>query len=707
MKTNFSGGSENRVTSICYDGLFNSNKQGKMEVYISKKIMHGKKTVNYIVTALFLLLLSSLTPVNAYQEGEIFRDCATCPEMVVLPAGEFIMGSPKGEIARRVSEGPQRWVTIPNPFAVGKYEVTVGQFAEFVQETNHSTGYCGNKSKYGSWRNPSDFKQTNNHPVVCVNWDDASAYADWLSAKTGHEYRLLSEAEWEYAVRAGTNTAYHFGRVISSNQAQYAREGTAAVGSFPTNAFGLYDMHGNVWEWVQDCLHPDYTDAPTDGSAWIDFCRIVAPGQRQNERYNMLRGGSWVDGSEDLRSASRGRGISDNRAFIHGFRVARTFTYSDSSSFSKTIDWIKDLVITSDTPQGKTFPSDAKESLTSVDIPQAELISRALHLSKHASRIRNNHLMEVKAELEKARDLSDNDQTIKEIDDAIQELQRIIDLKDLKMPVNTPDTANLIEDISELNYPYEAGKTFRDCATCPVMIVLPAGEFTMGSPEGETGRYDVEGPQREVTIPNFFAVGKYEVTVAQFVEFLKEKRKHKIGDCDLPEDFSWYNPGFKQTDNHPIVCVNWHDASGYADWLSKKTSHEYRLLTEAEWEYAARSGTTTAYYFGKVISDDHAQYAGSGTAAVGSFPANAFGLHDMHGNVWEWVQDCFHPDYTGAPTDGSAWLSSCYYAKDMRILRGGSWDYCPVCLRSANRYRDFATVRGDLIGFRVARTLNP
>ena len=540
-------------------------------------------------------------------------------------------------------------------------------------------GYCSDDSESGSWRDIVAFKQTNNHPVVCVNWDDASAYTNWLSTKTGHEYRLLSEAEWEYAARAGTNTAYHFGRVISGH-AQYDSQGTTAVGSFAANAFGLHDMHGNVDEWVQDCWHLDYTNAPTDGSAWLSFC--------EGEHSRTRRGGAWDDRPGRLRSAARIWFDATVRVDWVGFRVARTLTFSDSSSSSKTIDRRKDLLTTADTPQAETSPSSV------------------VFAYKYASGIGNNDLMEVKATLEEVRDLSDDDQIIEKLDGAIQKLQRIIDLKDFKIPVNTPDTANLIEDISELTYSYEVGKTFRDCATCPAMVVLPAGEFIMGSPEGETGRDDDEGPQRQVTIPNPFAVGKYEVTIAQFVEFIEET-KHEIGDCSLIEGRSWNNPGFKQTDNHPAVCVSWHDASTYADWLSTKTGHGYRLLTEAEWEYAARAGTTTAYHFGRVISSNQAQYASEGTVAVGSFAANAFGLHDMHGNVWEWVQDCWHPDYKKAPTDGSAWLNFCIQNDRFRMLRGGSGANEPLLLRSAARGGVSAAFRGNDGGFRVARTLNP
>ena len=160
---------------------------GKMKAYISKQTMqsNSKKAINGIATVLCLLSLSALTSANAYQAGETFRDCATCPEMVVLPAGKFTMGSPEGEKRRYDDEGLQRQVTISNPFAVGKYEVTIAQYAEFVRETKHKAGNCD--VPIGKSWNDSSFDQTNNHPVVCVSWDDASTYVYWLSVKTGHE----------------------------------------------------------------------------------------------------------------------------------------------------------------------------------------------------------------------------------------------------------------------------------------------------------------------------------------------------------------------------------------------------------------------------------------------------------------------------------------------------------------------------------------
>ena len=307
-----------------------------MTIYNPK---NGKKAVNGIAVVLFLLLLSPLTSIGAYQAGETFRDCALCPEMIVLPAGEFTMGSPEEEKGRYDDEGPQRQVTIPNSFAVGKYEVTVGQYAEFARETKYKTANCYYPEDQ-SWDNPG-FDQTDNHPVVCVSWDDASAYTNWLSVKTGHQYRLLTEAEWEYAARAGTTTAYHFGRTILADMAQYDSDGTATVGSFRANAFGLYDMHGNVWEWVEDCWHDDYTGAPTNGSAWLNGCRkgiendcegysgdplMLCEELVVERELRVLRSGSWNYGAVNQRSAIRGRYSTTSRLYNYGFRVARTLT---------------------------------------------------------------------------------------------------------------------------------------------------------------------------------------------------------------------------------------------------------------------------------------------------------------------------------------------------------------------------------------------
>jgi formylglycine-generating enzyme required for sulfatase activity len=237
---------------------------------------------------------------------------------------------------------------------------------------------------------------------------------------------------------------------------------------------------------------------------------------------------------------------------------------------------------------------------------------------------------------------------------------------------------------SEVAETKNAGQTFRDCPDCPEMVVVPAGEFMMGSKED-----DSERPPHRVSIQRPFAVGKFEVTIAEWEACVA------AGGCS-------HRPEGGGHANGPVVNVSWHDAKEYAAWLSRKTGETYRLLTEAEWEYAARAGTRTRYAFGETITNAQAKYGGGGMLAVGSFPANKFGLHDMHGNVWEWCEDNWHPNYEGAPDDGSVWLGG---DRSLRVLRGGSWTNDPAHLRSASRNRFRPDIRYSDIGFRLARSL--
>jgi formylglycine-generating enzyme required for sulfatase activity len=244
---------------------------------------------------------------------------------------------------------------------------------------------------------------------------------------------------------------------------------------------------------------------------------------------------------------------------------------------------------------------------------------------------------------------------------------------------------------------------FRDCGNCPRMVVIPAGEFTMGSPASEPFRGDEA--QHRVTIARAFAVSKFEVTFDEWGACVK-------GDgCDgyRPDDQGWGRG------RRPVIDMSWENAKAYASWLSRKTGKSYRLLSESEWEYAARAGTTTAYSFGAAITPRMANYAAGNddagpsaanrkkTLPVGSFPANAFGLHDMHGNVWEWVEDCWHDQYTSAaPTDGSPWVDG---ECDGRVVRGGSWMDSEVELRSAARTGEYKIESSYSDGIRVARDL--
>jgi len=264
------------------------------------------------------------------------------------------------------------------------------------------------------------------------------------------------------------------------------------------------------------------------------------------------------------------------------------------------------------------------------------------------------------------------------------------------------------------------------------MIVVPAGHFKMGSPASEEGRFNDESPRHEVTIGKAFAVGRFAVTRGEFATFANETNHRTDGGCyawtgsewQQQTDKSWRSPGFAQDDRHPVVRVNWDDAKAYTAWLSKNTARAYRLLSEAEREYAARGGTTTRYGFGNdaksichfgngadqtakkripgvdkwSIADCDDGYAYP--APVGQFAANPFAIHDVHGNAWDWTEDFWHENYEEAPTDGSAGKSGdC----SRRVGRGGSWGSNPRSLRSAYRHGRNTDLRGDTQGFRVAR----
>ena len=622
--------------------------------------------------------------------GDRFRDCPTCPEMIVLPSGAFEMGSPATEEGRTEWEGPRRRVAIGVPVAMSSHEVTVAEFAHFVAETRHSTGgSCWTfdmsfselldtdpksmlqKSHIGmgainragrGWRNPG-FNQNGRHPVVCVSWDDARAYAHWLSGETGESYRLPSEAEWEYAVRAGTSTMTYWGGLgaeaclhmnggpdfVAEMKAQVSGESTdplacrddyrhsSTVRSFEPNGFGLYDMLGNAWEWTADCANTSYRDAPTDGSAWqVGQCSARA-----------VRGGSYEDSVRPARSALRKFLPQGVRVADVGFRVVRSMR-------ANTLD----------------------------------LVGRA-------------------------------------------------------------DVENTHENKRGL------GERFRDCPGCPEMIVVPAGSFEMGSPRREKGRSRDEGPVRDVEISDGLAVGVYEVTRGEFARFVSEARHATGGICQLAfrgqratvgED-GWRSPGFHQHGSHPVVCVDWHDARAYAQWLSERTGETYRLPSEAEWEYVARAGSigprpwlrseharsgrsswarqcayvngadrsfadyVTAYSKSDAvdgIADWMSDFVAScedwhpGTSPVGSYRSNDFGVHDIIGNAYEWTEDCWNKSYRRAPTDGRPWTAGdCEY----RVGRGGAYLSQSHALRPAHRQAFRDTDQLTSVGFRVVRSV--
>ncbi len=280
----------------------------------------------------------------------------------------------------------------------------------------------------------------------------------------------------------------------------------------------------------------------------------------------------------------------------------------------------------------------------------------------------------------------------------------------------------------------DPGTVFTDCATCPEMIVIPSGQFIMGSPDDEPQRDADESPRRTLTIDQPFAVSRFEITRDQYAEFAAASGRSAGPDCtvwvgnkwELTEGKNWQDPHYPQTGNDPVACIDWFDAQAFAAWLADRTGQPYRLLSEAEWEYMARGGTTTVYHFG----DDpaglceydnghdmtsmrvHTDMPWEGvpcddgfaeTAPVGALHPNLFGVYDVHGNVWEWLADCYAPSYNGAPLDGLPVLAEdC----EQRVYRGGGWSVQERGRRSANRGRYAADQRYGQLGIRVARDLN-
>ncbi|MDD2046312.1 formylglycine-generating enzyme family protein [Pseudomonas putida] len=277
-----------------------------------------------LATLLAACSLPALAASSPDKPGTVFRDCkAACPEMVVLPAGSFMMGTPDDEVGRQPDESPVHQVTFAKPFAISRYQVTAGEWDAYLRESGAKIAdgdtRPGRECKASKPRYPQGPRQ----PAVCMSYQDAQDYAAWLSHTTGKQYHLISEAQREYAARAGSSGPFPFELdpdaeyEISRNANVYGpKDGfsfSAPVGSYAANAFGVYDMHGNVYEWVDDCYHSSYADAPNNGSAWKQVdCKLV-----------VIRGNDWGEAPVFSRSGNRNTSLPANRGDWIGVRLAR------------------------------------------------------------------------------------------------------------------------------------------------------------------------------------------------------------------------------------------------------------------------------------------------------------------------------------------------------------------------------------------------
>jgi formylglycine-generating enzyme required for sulfatase activity/serine/threonine protein kinase len=481
-------------------------------------------------------------------------------EMVLIPAGKFMMGDP----------GKDHEVTLTKSYYMGKYEVTQEQW-QSVMGNSPSRRTIGAKL-----------------PVTHVSWEECQGFIEKLNDNSKGGYRLPTEAEWEYACRAGTRTSYSFGDSLTTSDANIDGDSIKAVGSYKANGFGLYDMHGNVWEWCEDWMGDYPAGAVTDpkGPATGD--------------YRVLRGGAFCNDVSKTRSSNRDDNTPIFRFFIYGFRLARTADV-----------------------KAAVAPAIPNPKPAEIMPTPGDLLVAPFNEAK-AKEVQKSVAKSLQKEVEEKADLG----------------------KGIKLE----------------------------------MVLIPAGKVMMGSPVSETGRTNNE-KQHEVTLTKPFYMGKYEVTQEQW------------------EGVMGYNPSRVKGAKLPVTDVSWEDCQEFIKKLNAKTKAGYRLPTEAEWEYACRAGTTTAYSFGDSLSKSDANYDSLNTNSVGSYKPNAFGLYDMHGNVWEWCEDWYAEYPTGAVTDPKGPLTG-----NALVLRGGSFISHVSLSRSSYRSVYSPTNRFTDFGLRLART---
>jgi formylglycine-generating enzyme required for sulfatase activity/serine/threonine protein kinase len=566
-------------------------------------------------------------------------------KFVLIPAGRFLMGSPEGQ--GEADEHPQHEVWITRPFYMGIHEVTQRQY-QAVTGRNPSE-----YSAHGGAKHAVQGRSTDHHPVENVSWFDAVRFCNALSSQegltpyyvingkdvripdgNGTGYRLPTEAEWEYACRAGTTTYHSFGkdaREIDQFVWTLRNSGgtTQPVGRKLPNAWGLYDMHGNVWEWCWDRYDAGYYNYKVGAD----------PKGAGTGNESVLRGNSFNNLPAHFRSADRRGAASDEvHGWDFGFRLARNY-------------------------------HDRTRAVTLTAAPSGS--------GPVAERDRLNAAGDTKT-------LRDSTQATKKTSSraATESMTNSIGMK---------------------------------------LVPVPAGEFLMGSPEDDKSANDDEQPRHAVRITGPFYLGVTEVTRGQFRQFVAasgyQTEAERAGSgglgwnevakkLEFAPRYTWQDPGFPQTDEHPVVLVSWNDAAAFAEWLSRRERKRYRLPTEAEWEYACRAGTTSRYAFGDDPEGLAALRNSSGardgyvfTAPVGRFPPNRFGLCDMHGNVWEWCSDGYDSSYYRRSPVDDPWSAT---GDSPRVVRGGGWQSEQREKgRSAYRGKAKPDHRGCGLGFRL------
>jgi len=566
------------------------------------------------------------------------------------PPGRFQMGSPETEEGRFDFEGPRHEVAIGEGFWMFDTACTEALWQAVTGKT-------------------PDPRRGAEFPVTNVSWTDAQSFVRQLNAaKPGLDLSLPSEAQWEYACRAGTDTPYNFGTAISRDLVCYESDAPVAVGRLPPNSLGLFEMHGNVWEWCTDHWHGSYDGAPANGSAWIDA-------EAGGAAYRVFRGGSWDGGARGVRAASRSRFDPAYRLDRLGFRCARVQVANQAGGAAQVAapaDPARRPGAERGRPQGPT--SDA--TLLRVGVSAPAPLPRAGGLLIRTDR----------EELRLAR-------------------------------LTKPGWAS---EIGRDGFGLFADVALPEADVTQRMRWIPPGRFLMGSPEGEEGRWGDEGPQHEVTLAKGFWLFDTPCTQALWQAVMGDNPSHYKSPMRPVEQVSFEDVrGFLDKLNGLVpdlgltlpseaqweyACRAGMETATYAGDMRIVGENNAPVLDAIAW-YGGNSGVGFDLDNGHDTSDwaekqyDHTR---AGTRSVAQKAANPWGLYDMLGNVYEWCGDHWHSSYQGAPTDGSAWVDPNGGAA-RRVIRGGSWDGDARRVRAAFRARNDPARRNDYLGFRCAR----
>ena len=591
----------------------------------------------------------------------------------VIPPGEFLMGSSEQEIKKLLeeakeqnlpewiveripAEGPQHRVTLTKPFGLSIYEVTRGQFRKFVADVGYKTeaekdGEGGFGYKDGKWVQAPEFlwntklgfdtEQTDDHPVVNVSWNDAVAFCEWLSRKEGVTYRLPTEAEWEFACRAGNPGRFSFGNDETKlgDYAWYAEQGgrnTMPVGRKQANAFRLFDLYGNVWEWCGD------------GFGRYNASEAIDPLGARNSSGRVLRGGSFGHRTSLVRSALRTYSQPAYRNYGYGFRIVRTFEKSKPEP--ATYNWPKDQPAPAIAP---FTPAEARQHQEEwakdlgVEVETTNSIGMKFRVIPPGEFLMGSSEQEIKKLLEEAKEQNLPESIVERIPTEGPQ-HRVTLTKPFGFSIDEVTRGQFRKFVDDTGYKTEAEKDGR-------------------------GGYGYKDGNNWVQAPEFLWNTKLGFET-------------------------------EQTDDHPVVNVSWNDAVAFCEWLSRKEGVTYRLPTEAEWEFACRAGNPGRFSFGDDESKlrEYAWYGRAGglnTKPVGTKASNPLGLFDLYGNVWEWCSDGFGRYNATEAIDPLGARDS-----SGRVLRGGAFYNLPGLVRSAYRINNLPVNRNLNLGFRPART---